>query len=608
MIQKLKPWTGINLKVIERVGEKLEDLIHQSNPWENVDCNRVDCFTCQSSARSEDMKFKSCKKRSVVYQTWCQTCLDIKKLNDKPDCELDCEPSVNLGNMVNDQKVNYCEDSESKKLQKLELEGAEHMEAKDEIDKQDNRLVVGGIINVETEMLQNEKLVKNAKNAKISKKRGREIEQNGPLYLYIGETSRSAYERGQEHLKDFEFKRTKSHYLRHAVECHPTVQPEKLKFKMKILSCHRSAFERQIREAVMIDIFSGPNLMNSKIEYSRCALPKITLNMGNKQQKEDPLVSKEKSTLDKIRLLYKKENKRAEIEVLDMSENTENLGCIGSKKARLDSQAIKSPEKSNNLGTAEMGTQLDVIDVDSMKRSPSKKPKKKLRSEVKFKVNSGKRSPVPKLEVKKGSPVPKLEVENGSPVPVLGTENESPSQVSDTGIGSATPNSGTNFGSPVPISGADKGLPEPELGDSLRYPDPVLEINGGLQDIPVPIADAENGPINPDFEAKSKSVASIPNRLSSELPNSGVLSPSLKPVRIKNLIKIFEENTNIDIDKNCQKSSKVKVIDAFEKIMSTNGVGDTPKKTPKRKRISSNISTGKNGNVLEKWLNRATKM
>ena len=332
--------------------------------------------------------------------------------------------------------------------------------------------------------------------------------------------------------------------------------------------------------------------------------------MGNKQQKEDPLVSKEKSTLDKIRLLYKKENKRAEIEVLDMSENTENLGCIGSKKARLDSQAIKSPEKSNNLGTAEMGTQLDVIDVDSMKRSPSKKPKKKLRSEVKFKVNSGKRSPVPKLEVKKGSPAPKLEVENGSPVPVLGTENESPSQVTDTGIGSATPNSGTNFGSPVPISGADKGLPEPELGDSLRYPDPVLEINGGLQDIPVPIADAENGPINPDFEAKSKSVASIPNRLSSELPNSGVLSPSLKPVRIKNLIKIFEENTNIDIDKNCQKSSKVKVIDAFEKIMSTNGVGDTPKKTPKRKpkRISSNISTGKNGNVLEKWLNRATKM
>ena len=63
-------------------------------------------------------------------------------------------------------------------------------------------------------------------------------------------------------------------------------------------------------------------------------------------------------------------------------------------------------------------------------------------------------------------------------------------------------------------------------------------------------------------------------------------------------------------DKNCQKSSKVKAIDAFEKIMSTNGVGDTPKKTPKRKpkRISLTKSTGKNRNVLEKWLDRANKM
>ena len=91
-------------------------------------------------------------------------------------------------------------------------------------------------------------------------------------------------------------------------------------------------------------------------------------------------------------------------------------------------------------------------------------------------------------------------------------------------------------------------------------------------------------------------------------------------MKIKNPIKIFEENTVSREDKNenkndknyknCQKSSKVKTMDAFEKIMSTNGVGDTLKKTPKRKpkRISSTNSTGKNRNVLEKWLNRANKM
>ena len=127
----MKPWTGIDLKVIERVGEKLEDSIHKSNPWENVDCERKDCFTCQSSADSEEMLYKSCKKRSIVYQTWCQTCLDAKKVNGKLECELDCEPSVNL---VNSQAVNDCEDLELEKLQNLSTEGAEQMEDKGELN------------------------------------------------------------------------------------------------------------------------------------------------------------------------------------------------------------------------------------------------------------------------------------------------------------------------------------------------------------------------------------------------------------------------------------------------------------------------------------------
>ena len=198
----------------------------------------------------------------------------------------------------------------------------------------------------------------------------------------------------------------------------------------------------------------------------------------------------------------------------------------------------------------------------------------------------------------------------------LGTENRSPGRVSDIGIGSTTPNQGTNIRSPFPISGADRGSPEPEIRGNLRSPDPELEVNKELQDLPVQSLDAENGPPDPDFEATSKSNTSINNRLFSDKFDSGVLSPSLKPVRIKNLIKIFEENTvsrsdkNIKNDKNCQKSSKVKAIDAFEKIMSTNGVGDTPKKTPKRKpkRISLTKTTGKNRNVLEKWLDRANKM
>ena len=51
------------------------------------------------------------------------------------------------------------------------------------------------------------------------------------------------------------------------------------------------------------------------------------------------------------------------------------------------------------------------------------------------------------------------------------------------------------------------------------------------------------------------------------------------------------------------------MVDAFRFLMMSRS-GDTPKKTPKRKpkRISLTKSTGKNRNVLEKWLDRANKM
>ena len=33
MINKLKVWTGIGIKVVKRAGDKLQDLLHKSNPW-----------------------------------------------------------------------------------------------------------------------------------------------------------------------------------------------------------------------------------------------------------------------------------------------------------------------------------------------------------------------------------------------------------------------------------------------------------------------------------------------------------------------------------------------------------------------------------------------
>ena len=269
VIQKLKPWTGINLKVIERVGEKLEDIIHKSNPWENSDCKREDCFTCLSSSKCDEPNYKNCQKRSVVYQTWCQTCLDSRKLANLNRNESEvglsselnvntnqvntiegfpvtvnesklvggelCETNVNLIHPIENQ-VNTIERSpETVNDSKLVSELCENNVSGVQL----NSNVTGGPRTEVNEVSHGARTTKNEVNfvnsTQISKKRCLEKIENGPLFMYIGETSRSAYERGQEHQKDFQFKRAKSHYLRHAVECHPSVDPKDLKFCMKIL-------------------------------------------------------------------------------------------------------------------------------------------------------------------------------------------------------------------------------------------------------------------------------------------------------------------------------------------------------------------------------------
>ena len=39
----------IKLKVVERTGEKLTDILHKSNAWEDNFCDRADCLVCASA-------------------------------------------------------------------------------------------------------------------------------------------------------------------------------------------------------------------------------------------------------------------------------------------------------------------------------------------------------------------------------------------------------------------------------------------------------------------------------------------------------------------------------------------------------------------------------
>ena len=66
--------TGVKIKIVEKVGNKLVDMLHQSDPWQGTDCQREHCLPCRTKAKTEKDLRKDCTRRSVVYETWCLNC------------------------------------------------------------------------------------------------------------------------------------------------------------------------------------------------------------------------------------------------------------------------------------------------------------------------------------------------------------------------------------------------------------------------------------------------------------------------------------------------------------------------------------------------------
>ena len=196
--------TGYRIKVVEQAGVKLLDRLHSSNPWRGESCGRTECWPCSTKGWSGTDKKKDCAKRSLVYETWCQTCFEREKEKIEEDME----------------------------------EGPE---------------------------------------------REKRIEMI-PLHKYIGETARSAYERGWEHEDALRKLDEDSHLVKHIANYHQEDEIDKIKFGMRIKQYTRTALERQVLESVLIQEESRRHkIMNSKSEYSRCTIPRLTTKMGTKE-------------------------------------------------------------------------------------------------------------------------------------------------------------------------------------------------------------------------------------------------------------------------------------------------------------------------------------
>ena len=138
--------------------------------------------------------------------------------------------------------------------------------------------------------------------------------KNTRLHVYIGETCRSAYERGNEHLDDVKQLKPSSHILKHLVDKHEREDFTNVDFRMEVLAFSRTAYERQILEACEIQMNRHHHIMNSKSEFNRSAIPRLGLKLGDIEYKEkykEEIEEKEKeeSLLAKIKNLRKIRNK-----------------------------------------------------------------------------------------------------------------------------------------------------------------------------------------------------------------------------------------------------------------------------------------------------------
>jgi hypothetical protein len=71
---KMEEMTGHRLKIEERAGIRLEDMLTSSNPWKGKDCERPGCLLYKTKQHTGKLLKQECDKRNLVYETICMTC------------------------------------------------------------------------------------------------------------------------------------------------------------------------------------------------------------------------------------------------------------------------------------------------------------------------------------------------------------------------------------------------------------------------------------------------------------------------------------------------------------------------------------------------------
>ena len=118
--------------------------------------------------------------------------------------------------------------------------------------------------------------------------------------VYIGETSRSLYERSKEHITDAKNYSHKSHIIKHWMLSHQE-ENEIPQMSFKIKGMYKDCLSRQLGEAMRI-FYSSDMLLNSKGEYLSNCVTRLTITETDWESKERLRKEEEEDTLEKDRV------------------------------------------------------------------------------------------------------------------------------------------------------------------------------------------------------------------------------------------------------------------------------------------------------------------
>ena len=139
----------------------------------------------------------------------------------------------------------------------------------------------------------------------------------------------------------------KSHILKHCLLHHKDVNPEDVKFGMKMRRQYRTPLERQIGEAVAIleEKEKGTQLMNSKSEFNRCSLPRITagdskelLEILREEEEAEKEITANIRGMRKRKKKEREEEKRKKETLEEVCDEYINENKMKWKKRRIDEE------------------------------------------------------------------------------------------------------------------------------------------------------------------------------------------------------------------------------------------------------------------------------